>query len=87
MRLVSVMKGVLQDGQGLRVTKSVPMAPMVITVSRNVAVTVSAILHVTNRQVIVMVGVNQDIQTMTVAKSVRLGNLDWPASNVVASIV
>lgn len=44
------------------------MAPMVITVSRNVAITVSAILHVTNRQVIVMVGVNQDIQTMTVAK-------------------
>lgn len=80
-------RGVQQDGQELCVTKSVKMEPMVITVSKTVVVTVLMTLTVTNRLVTVTVDVTRDIQTVTVAKNVRPGNLDFPAANVVASNV
>lgn len=85
--MVNVTQGVMLDGQGHFVIKSVTTKRMVITAYTTVVVTVSIALHVTKRLVFVTEGVIRVILMVTVAKIVHLAFLELIALKHVANIV
>lgn len=80
-------KGVIKDGQGLSVSKSVTTEPMDMTVSTIVVDTALTTLHVTNKLVTVTGDVNRDLQTRTAARNVPPVTLEWLAVSVAVTIV